>query len=273
MKRHTLFRNFCMILMVIIMCISAWAGETRVHIDEVGVSLTIPSGYEIFIHGTKANDPRFEAMGLDGQTMENMLSTELYLTALTNDLTSEIAITMAPNDFYEDYNLLGINAVKLLVESLYKDLFEEKGMEFIDYDIYQHEQALFVKYRFKNPATGGSAIQYSTIYDGKDINITFWSYDGDVSFGDWLLAERVTETIVFDKEPQKIPEKADTPSFIYTDKNAGISFTVPQNWVEEDFKKEREYITAKFACNTYPGTLIMYSGSDMWEEMPPSDRV
>jgi len=273
MKKLTFAKCLCLICIVAFLSISVVATDgTTLHIDEVGLSLTIPSEYEIFTHGTKASDPRFTEMGLDGKSMEQMLSTNLYLSAIAKDFTSEITVTMAPNKIYEDYNLLGYSTVKLMADSFAKDLFEANGVELIDHTVYQHNQALFIEYHYKNLTTQASAIQYSTIYDGKDINITFWSYDGEITNADKRFAKNITQEVVFDKDPQKVVA-AETPSFEYVDKNSGLSFTVPHNWVEESLSKEREYITAKFSHNGSPGTIIMYGAVDMWEAMTPIERI
>ena len=248
MKKLTFTKCLCLICIVAFLSISAVAtDETTLHIDEVGLSLTIPCEYEIFTHGTKASDPRFAAMGLDGESMEEMLSTNLYLSAISKDFTSEITVTMAPNKIYEDYNLLGASAVKLMADSFAKDLFEANGVKLIDYNLYQHSQALFIEYHYKKSSTEASAIQYSTIYDG---NITYWSYNGDLTNEDKSFAKSIAEAAVFDKDPQRTPTEAETPSFVYTDNNSGVSFTVPRNWAEQSLNKEREYITAKF--NKWP---------------------
>ena len=273
MKKHVILKCISLIYVFVVLCLFITATDEKIlHLEEVGLSLPVPFEYEIFTHGTKASDPRFAEMGLDGKAMEKMLGENLYLSAIKTDFTSEIAVTMAPNKLYEDYNLLGVAAVKVLVDSFVKDLLASNGIELIDYSFYQHQQALFVEYICKSIETGAYAVQYSTVYDGKDINITFWSYDGEITSEDKRFARSIAEETVFDADPKTVPAPAETPSFVYKDSRSGTSFTVPRNWVEKSLSKERTYITAKFADNTSAGTTIVYGGFDMWEAMTPAER-
>ena len=56
---------------------------------------------------------------------------------------------------------------------------------------------------------------------------------------------------------------AGTGSFRYTDSVSGMSFVVPENWVESAMFEEREYIDAKFTSNLEEGLCIIFTSEDM----------
>lgn len=265
MKKNKLFGFMCVIFIGVLLCISIMADEgTRLHLEEVGISITIPSEYEIFMPGVSSDDPRFEQMGIDGEHMVELLNSGFYLSAVARDFSAEITVSMTPNSFYKDYNLLGANAVRTWVESFARDMFETVDAELIDYSIFQHEQALFVEYHVKNLSNLASAIQYSTIYDSKNVNITYWFYDGDITQADRVLVKSVVDEVVFDTEPQKPNPVSETKAFVYTDSATGTSFTVPDGWKERELSQEREFIDAAFASTQDETVTILYGSTDLW---------
>ena len=59
----------------------------------------------------------------------------------------------------------------------------------------------------------------------------------------------------------------------YTDKDTGVSFIVPAGWKEETFSKDREMLDVKLVSKMYPGIAILYGSTDLWSQLPASDRI
>lgn len=62
-------------------------------------------------------------------------------------------------------------------------------------------------------------------------------------------------------------------SFIYTDSENGVTFTVPSNWKQKAFSQDREYIDIKFVSPNVPGSIMMYGSTDMWAQIPYTEKV
>lgn len=262
----------CLLCLAQVLCVVVLADAgTKVHVDDVGLTITVPQEYEVFLHGTDADDPRFSKMGIDGAIVAEALSGNVYLSAITEDFSSEIAITMDENQYYKDYNLLGEATVDALA-GLSEDYFASMGIDLIEHTTYQHTQALFAVYSYKQRFASGCALQYSTVYDSHSINITFWSYDGDITQADKDNAKSIVDGIVFDKAPM-LPAVEETPAFEYTDENSHVSFTVPRNWAQKDLLASSESMTAKFTRNGAPGTMITFAAIDVWGTMSDSERL
>lgn len=76
---------------------------------------------------------------------------------------------------------------------------------------------------------------------------------------------RIVESIHFDTEPKLNKSPIQTEAFLYTDKDSGISFTVPANWVETPMNEERKYLDAKFSSILEEGLCIIFSSEDIYE--------
>lgn len=62
-------------------------------------------------------------------------------------------------------------------------------------------------------------------------------------------------------------------SFIYTDSENGVTFTVPSNWKQKEFSQDREYIDVKFVSPNVPGSIMIYGSTDMWAQIPYTEKV
>lgn len=52
-----------------------------------------------------------------------------------------------------------------------------------------------------------------------------------------------------------------------------MTFTVPANWKQKAFSKDREFIDVKFVSTKEDGCTMIYGSTDMWSQMSASDRV
>lgn len=65
----------------------------------------------------------------------------------------------------------------------------------------------------------------------------------------------------------------ETNSFVHTDSESGVTFTVPANWKQKAFSKDREFIDAKFASTEEESCIMIYGSTDMWGEFSDVDRI
>ncbi|MBE6733273.1 MAG: zinc ribbon domain-containing protein [Ruminococcaceae bacterium] len=84
-----------------------------------------------------------------------------------------------------------------------------------------------------------------------------------------ILTFFVVILIVFSFSVSVIAESANT----YTDSVTGISFTIPQGWNETALNEEREYIKVKYLHENNDDSSIFFGYSDMWAELPESDKT
>ncbi|MBQ8495109.1 MAG: zinc ribbon domain-containing protein [Clostridia bacterium] len=59
----------------------------------------------------------------------------------------------------------------------------------------------------------------------------------------------------------------------YTDVDSGVTFSVPANWKQKAFTKDREFIDVKFVSTKENGCVIIYGSTDVWGLMSASDRA
>ncbi len=60
--------------------------------------------------------------------------------------------------------------------------------------------------------------------------------------------------------------------FLYTDESTGVTFTVPKNWNQKEFTKDKEFIDAKFVSTTNSTNTIVYGSEDAWAKMSDYER-
>ncbi len=99
------------------------------------------------------------------------------------------------------------------------------------------------------------------------------SYEGSLSSRQEANVKTVVDSVQFDKAPPASAPGNDTASFLHTDPDSGVTFTVPGNWTQEEFSKDREFIDVKFVSTKDDGCSIIYGSTDIWEQMPAADKI
>lgn len=256
--------SFCLVFCLLPS--QAFAANTTYELDELGMSIELPSNHVVFTRDIKANDTNLSAYGLTKDGMSSlMLERSIYLNAWDEDVNYEIIVTMVDSPF-EDYNQFSDTTLNGFVSALETE-YASMGITFIRSDLYQHSQAKFAKIYISQPNNGDTAygLQYHTVYNGKAINITLQSYSGEIDSSREAIIQEIVDTIRFDTEPQFSAPPAQTKAFTYTDKDSGMTFTVPANWIESSMNENREYIDAKFTSNLEEGLCIIFSSQDVYE--------
>ena len=259
----------------------ATENDTRYHLDDLGMSISIPNDLAVFTRDMKANDPNLKFFG---QTKESMLSImkngNIYLNALDKDGEYEIIVTMLDSPL-ENYALLSDTTLTALASS-FADAYKEAGITIDSSEIHQHHQAKFLELHIHQIIDGKTVygLQFNTVYGGKAINVTFQSYSGEIGRTRQILMQHnVLSNVQFDAAPPEPAGSSPTSSFTYRDSNSGTTFTVPENWAESPMFEEREYLDAKFTSNLEEGLCIIYTCEDIYgneefqSELTPAEKL
>ena len=272
MKRLFAITLTALLLLAIPFNISVFAASNKYDLDELGLQVTIPSGYSVITRDTPASDPIFSALGTTKSAIiSHFESSSIYLNAISDTYNEEVVVTMAENSI-SDFSSLSDTVLNTLASTL-KNEYTIYGFVVSKYDIYQHSQAKFIRLYFTDVANTVHGLQYYTIVDGKAMNFTMRSYEGNLSSRQETVIKTIVDSIKYDKAPSQSEPGDDTNSFIHTDSDSDVTFTVPANWKQEEFSKDREYIDVKFASTKDDGCIIIYGSMDMWAEMPASEKV
>lgn len=251
---------------------STLANSSSHFISELGLDITIPSGYKVITKDTPESDSVFSDFGTTkSDIIKQFEASNIYLNAISNTTNEEIVITMSSNGLI-DFNLVSdftLDAVSSVLVTQYADY----GITVSEYEVYQHSQAKFIKIYFFDTANSVYGLQYYTTYDNKAMNFTLRSYNGSITTAQESTIQSIVDSIKFKDEPIKNETGEDTNAFVYTDVDTGLAFTVPANWKQEEMSKKRDFIDAKFVSTKEIGNIIIYGSSDIWEEMPAYDRV
>ncbi len=272
MKRLFAVTLTVLLLLAMPFNISVFAASNTYDLDELELQVTIPTGYSVITRDTPANDPIFNGLGTTKSALVSQFETSnIYLNAIPNTYNEEIVVTNMKNSL-SNFSLLSDTVLNTFAATLANQC-TDYGINVSKYEIYQHSQAKFIKVYFTDTANSVHGLQYYTIYDGNAMNFTMRSYEGSISSRQETTIKTIVDSIKYDKAPPVADQGEDTNSFIYTDIDSGMTFTVPANWKQEAFSKDREFIDVKFVSTKEDGATIIYGSTDMWSMMSASDKV
>ena len=260
------------IVLVFSMILPVGAAAAKYVLPELGLSLAIPSEYDVFTRDMDADDPLFSKYNISrDDLMEHFASGSTYLDAVAPDGSEEIVVVMTKNSV-EEFNSLGDTALMALSSELQKE-YENYGLSVSSYDLYHHSQLIFIRIYFNTADKSTYGLQYYTIYGNKAMNFTLRSYTGPISAAQENTMLSVVDSICMDSYSSPNSPAGEAPAFTYTDRETGVIFLVPENWKQEEFSKERQYIDAKFVSLKDPGLTMMYGSTDLWAQMSASERA
>ena len=252
--------------------ISVYAASKSYKLSELGLEVTIPSGYSVITRNTSASDSIFDRLGTSKSEMiSHFTNSGIYLSAISDKNNEEIVVTMVENNI-SNLSLLSDTVLNVLAETLATQ-YADYGIKVLKHEIYQHSQAKFIKIKFTDTGKTVYGLQYYTIYDGKAMNFTMRSYEGSLSSKQETAIKTVVDSIKYDKAPPVTEEGEDTNKFTYTDTDSGVKFVVPENWQQKELSKDREFIDVKFASTKEVGATIMYGSTDAWAKTPESEKI
>ena len=248
-------------------------GSTTYRLSDLGMSIDVSDDYTVFTRNTSQNDPKLSEWGLTKDYIDSLFQERsIYLDAWDDDISNEIIITMYDSEL-SNYSIFSDTELSVLASTMVGQ-FESMGLTWIRSEVYNHSQAKFLKIYISQPSGDSTSygLEYSTVYDSKTINIVLHSNTGAINYSQEKLLQGIIDSIVFDSAPIQIDTPEYSPSFVYTDSKTGAYFTVPENWVETDFSKEREFLSAKFTSNLENGLTILYGSHDLWNELSDSEK-
>ncbi len=241
-------------------------------LDELELEVTIPTDYSVITSDTPASDPIFSKLGTTKSALISQFeASNIYLDAISNTYSEEIVVTNMEINI-SNFSLLSDSVLDTFAVTLLNQ-YANYGISVSKYEIYHHSQAKFIKVYFTNTDRGAYGLQYYTVYDGKAMNFTMWSYEGRLTLRQESTIKKVVDSIKYDKAPPIQEEGEGTNQFTYTDKDSGVTFVVPANWQQKEFSKDREFIDVKFASTKEDGCGIIYGSTDMWASMSASDKI
>ncbi len=288
-------RTFAAVLILTLLLVlpfepSVSAASSTHDLDELGLEVTIPDGYYAVTRSTPASDPIFAKTGISYSDYMALLNNGfIYLNALPDGYKDEVVVTMTPNSL-SNFSTYSDSMLNVLASTL-KTEYPNYGIDVSKCDIYQHSQTKFIRIYFTQASTSTHGLQYYTIHDGKAINFTMRSYDGAVTSRQEKVIKSVVDSVKFDNTPllngtssstqtSSIDQTSNSTSseknsqpFIYTDTDSGAKFTVPANWEQKPFTKDREYIDVKFVSTVDDGCAIIYGSTDVWSQMPAYEKL
>lgn len=265
-----------LILIVVTLSVSTvvYATSSKTYkLDDLGMSIDIPNEYIAFTRSISDNDPNLSKYGLNkGDLTDLMVSRNIYLNAWDDAVNFEIIVTMVESSI-SDFNLMSDTMLNTLASS-FKTEYANSGITLEKYEIFQHNQAKFIKIYINQPNGTDKTygLQYYTVYDNKAINLTIQSYSGKIDFEKETILKSIVSTVHFDKAPMLPEISVKTNAFVYKDNETGCEFTVPANWSQEPLSQNRESLDIKFTSNEEPGLCILYGSTDMWTELSSTER-
>ena len=271
-KRIMICPIVVIVLLSTIVQTTVFATANTYRIDEAKLKVSIPSDYTVVTRNTPSNAEIFTNFGLSySEFMNNMKSGSIYLDAVSNLYSEEIVVTCKEN-ILNDFALLS-DTMLGSVASITTDEMEKFGVSVIKYDIYHHSQAKFIRIYWVDSANSRYGLQYFTVRDNIAMNFTLQSYEDSINSRQESVMKTIVDSVKYDTASPVVPESKDTDAFIYTDSDSGVKFTVPANWVEDEFNEEREFLDAKFASTKEDGLIMVFSSTDAWSEMSSADKV
>lgn len=273
MKRFgALVLLFVLLLASIPIGVSVQAASNTYDLDELELIVSVPAGYSVITRDTPASDPIFSDLGTTKAALISLFeSSNIYLNAISDTYNEEVVVTMMENSL-SNFSLLSDTTLNTFASTLVNQ-YTNYGINVSKYEIYQHSQAKFIRVYFTDTGKTVHGLQYYTIYDGKAMNFTMRSYEGSLSSRQETAIKTIVDSIKYDKAPPVADQGEDTNSFIHTDTDSGVTFTVPTNWKREAFSKDREFIDAKFISTKEDGCTMIYGSTDMWSQMTASEKV
>lgn len=187
--------------------------KTTFRIDELGLSVSIPSQYIVFSRNTKEDDPSLAMYGATKESLTTYFtSNNIYLNVIDNNDEFEIGITMTNNtmaDFSQMSDVFLTSFFPGFEETLKSNNITPLGME-----IYKHKQTNFIVFNYHSKGDNGVStvygLQYYTIFDNKAINITLRAQSQAALSKNINVMKDIVDSTNFDSRPQSNTSGSDS---------------------------------------------------------------
>lgn len=263
--------------MLLLLPVAAMAdGVTEYTVEEMDMTIEIPSDVYVIDRDFDIHDPVIAAMGLDGQDLKNTIhDLNIYLYAIQLDSAYTLDIIMKEEGINPDADLNSETDDALLAMAdewaewgavLTDSVYEETGF-------YRQPQAAFLTFSYVMNINDQDYrfIEYQTFLNGRSIKITLRINDPETISNPDALMKQVVDSISFQgaetaSSRTAVPIPASRDELVYSSEEAGVTFTVPEGWSPDDLSEEREYIKTKYTNNSK--SFIMFGYYDFFETLP-----
>ncbi len=266
LKKKGLFAALAALLLIVPLLGAGYIADTeRYSLEEFGISISIPSDLYVFTRDVRSDDSELQPFGLDGEELAAFFEdNNIVLNAWDGDVTFEIVVTVMDEAFVESAQtfLTLADTAKEEFLSVYADM----GFVDVSSEIYQGDQFPFLRIQATDPASGLRLLQYYTIQNESGISITMHVYGRALTAADKNMMRDVVDSCTLLRQADTKQSEASR----YCDAETGLSFQIPEAWMEEPSFEGGEYLDAQFVSAS--GSIAMYGSYDLWAMIPASDR-
>lgn len=247
------------------------AASSKYFIPELDLTISIPDEYDVFTLNMSSDDPLFSDYGTTKANVDaQFTASSIYLNAISTVYNEEIVVTMTDSPL-TNLNGMGDTTLMTLASALV-DEYANYGITVTDYDVYHHDQLTFIQIHFHDTEKTVYGLQFYTVSNEQAINFTLRSYEGGISSSQKDIICNIVDSVRLNYEVETAPTVESSPAFQHTDKDTGLTFTVPEGWSKISLTEQRDFLDAKFASTKDPGLIILYGSTDLWSELSASER-
>ena len=233
---------------------------TAFEIDDMGLSISVPSTFDVFTRDISNDDPLLAKYNFDAMYLKNFLMlSDIYLNAV--DGPDEIVIAKQENIGYDDFNHCGESTLKYFC-ILLEDSMNQLGITITEQDIYYHPQMSFIRYCAYNPAMSAHSLQYLTVKNNNQMCFSLTSNDGEITEIDKKMMQSVIDSIVFYNDTLNNDSAETSPAFLYKDEDSGATLIVPANWEIKSLPANSDMPWD--LCLESGTALFFYCSDDTW---------
>ncbi|MGE4352848.1 MAG: zinc ribbon domain-containing protein [Oscillospiraceae bacterium] len=268
--KHRIFGLLICCFLALSISVSADAEDlTAYTLDEPGLTVSLPSDYTVLTRDIDEDDPALIGnVWTKTDWLEFMTAQSVYLAGWDENINHGVLITVEDTSL-EDFNVCSDTELTDMAASMVTE-YEDDDLTLTKYELYRHAQTKFMKIYFNEPYGDGTeyCLRYYTVYNGKAINIFMYSYSGQISLSIEVTMRCIVDSVVFEGAPQAAEaDYTPTSAFTYTDPDTGVTFTVPENWVESPLTETDKFIDVKFTSRDNEAMCILYGSYDLWTAM------
>ncbi|HWQ59175.1 MAG TPA: zinc ribbon domain-containing protein [Clostridia bacterium] len=191
-------------------------------LDKLGISISMPVEALVFTRDVEENDPDLAAVGYTRDGMLTLMkSANSYLISIEPNGKYEIGVMMVDGNVLYSLSAYDEEQINGAVDTLVERLEQEDGVAVSSCEAYDSGVALFMKVMLTCVQNGRSyyALEYVTIYNGKNICIRLLSYTDGITSEQETVMKTVVDGIRFNEgdpkaENSSLIEKINNPATI-----------------------------------------------------------
>lgn len=185
-----------------LLSVSAHAAENTYHLEEAGLTVTIPDSLAAFTRDYSPDDPELSTFGLTDEILQSVFyDGNNYLVALDRRLAHEVLISAVDNGADQTvFETLSDPMPADEIASIMEE-YEAMGFQFLEEPrVHQHDQINFLVLNCKYYAEEIPlhCLMYITACNNKSIGLTLRSYLGLVTEEQEALMEAMVDSVIFD---------------------------------------------------------------------------